>query len=279
MSIKSLIQSLILLLIVIIVAGVYFKYFDTKKNLVDELTLSNETNQEKLEELEKKISDLELKNKQLNQKIKKDKIESNKLLVKEDKEEIDIVVENTISKENSLNTKKNDNKIKIEEDIIESKTKEIKEKEKPKKKEIKNLVKDVEYTSVDQKGNKFYLLATSGKSNVKNSDILDLQNVRGKITSDTRDTIYIVSDFAQYHSINLNSKFYENVVINYQDKQINCVNFDINMETNKAIAYNEVIITDPKSTIKAGMVEFDLKTKNIDIKPESAIQNIEVLRF
>ncbi len=279
MSIKSLIQSLILLLIAIIIAGVYFKYFDTKKNLVDELTLSNETNQEKLEELEKKISDLELKNKQLNQKIKKDKIESNKLLVKEDKEEIDIVVENTISKENSLNTKKNDNKIKIEEDIIESKTKEIKEKEKPKKKEIKNLVKDVEYTSVDQKGNKFYLLATSGKSNVKNSDILDLQNVRGKITSDTRDTIYIVSDFAQYHSINLNSKFYENVVINYQDKQINCVNFDINMDTNKAIAYNDVIITDPKSKMKAGMVEFDLKTKNIDIKPESAIQNIEVLRF
>ena len=279
MSIKSLIQSLILLLIVIIVAGVYFKYFDTKKNLVDELTLSNETNQKKLEELEKKISDLELKNKQLNQKIKKDKIESNKTLVKEDKKEIDEIKENTISKENNLNTKKNDDKIKIEEDIIESKSEKIKEREKPKKKEIKNLVKDVEYTSVDQKGNKFYLLATSGKSNINDSNILDLENVRGKITSDTRDTIYIVSDFAQYHSINLNSKFYENVVINYQDKQINCVNFDINMETNKAIAYNEVIITDPKSTIKAGMVEFDLKTKNIDIKPESAIQNIEVLRF
>ncbi len=279
MSIKSLIQSLILLLIVIIVAGVYFKYFDTKKNLVDELTLSNETNQEKLEELEKKISDLEQRNKQLNQKIKNDKAVSNKILVKEDKKEIDVIKENTISKKNNPNAKKNDDKIKIEEDIIESKSKKINEKEKPKKKEIKNLVKDVEYTSVDQKGNKFYLLATSGKSNINDSNILDLENVRGKITSDTRDTIYIVSDFAQYHSINLNSKFYENVVINYQDKQINCINFDINMETNKAIAYNEVIITDPKSTIKAGMVEFDLKTKNIDIKPESAIQNIEVLRF
>ena len=279
MSIKSIIQSLILLLIVIIVGGVYFKYFDTKKNLVDELTLSNETNQEKLEELEKKISDLELKNKQLNQKIKNDKIVSNKILIKEDKKEIDIIKENKISKENNQNVEKIDNKKKIEKDIIESKPKKIKEKEKPKKKEIKNLVKDVEYTSVDQKGNKFYLLATSGKSNTNDGNILDLENVRGKIISDTRDTIYIVSDFAQYHSINLNSKFYENVVINYQDKQINCVNFDINMETNKAIAYNEVIITDPKSKIKAGMVEFDLKTKNIDIKPESAIQNIEVLRF
>ena len=49
------------------------------------------------------------------------------------------------------------------------------------------------------------------------------------------------------------------------------------METNKAIAYNNVIITDPKSTMKAGIVEFDLKTKNININPESAIQNIKVV--
>ena len=73
-------------------------------------------------------------------------------------------------------------------------------------------------------------MANSGKSNSQNNDILDLKNVRGKITSDKRDTIYIVSDFAQYNSVNLNSKFYENVIINYQDKQITCINFDINMK-------------------------------------------------
>ena len=43
------------------------------------------------------------------------------------------------------------------------------------------------------------------------------------------------------------------------------------METNKAIAYNNVIITDPKSKMKAGIVEFDLKTKDININPETAI--------
>ena len=101
--------------------------------------------------------------------------------------------------------------------------------------------------------------------------------MRGKITSDTRDTIYIVSDFAQYNSINLNSKFYENVIIDYQDKKIFCVNFDINMSTNKAIAYNDVIIKDPNSTMKAGIVEFDLKTKDININPESINTKIEVI--
>ena len=120
-------------------------------------------------------------------------------------------------------------------------------------------------------------MANSGKSNIDNNDILDLINVRGKITSDLRDTIYIVSDFAQYNSINLNSKFYENVIINYQDKQINCKNFDINMDTNKAVAYNNVIITDPKSVMKAGIVEFDLKTKDININPSEINKEIKVI--
>ena len=113
--------------------------------------------------------------------------------------------------------------------------------------------------------------------NIENNDILDLENVRGKIVSDLRDTIFIVSDFAQYNSVNLNSKFYKNVIINYQDKQITCDNFNINMETNKAIAYNNVVITDPKSIMTAGIVEFDLKTKNININPKNNNSEIEVI--
>ena len=49
------------------------------------------------------------------------------------------------------------------------------------------------------------------------------------------------------------------------------------METNKAIAYNDVIITDAKSTMRAGILELDLKTKDININPESAKDKIEVI--
>ena len=86
-----------------------------------------------------------------------------------------------------------------------------------------------------------------------------------------------MSDFAQFNSVNSNSKFYDNVIINYQEKQITCINFDINMETNKAIAYNNVLITDAKSKMKAGLVEFDLKTKNININPETITTKIQVI--
>ena len=244
-------------------SGVYYKYFDSNKNIIEEITLSETENQDQLKLLEKKILDLELKNNKLNNEIANRKSETNKISKEKNEEQ------KTISKKIE-----NQKKVVVGSDLKKS----IEKKEKnSQKKIIKNLVKDVEYISVDQKGNKFYLLANSGKSNIDNNDILDLINVRGKITSDERDTIYIVSDFAQYNSINLNSKFYENVIINYQDKQINCINFDINMDTNKAVAYNNVIITDPKSVMKAGIVEFDLKTKDININPSEINKEIKVI--
>ena len=67
---------------------------------------------------------------------------------------------------------------------------------------------------------------------------------------------------------NLDSKFYKNVVIKYEDKQITCENFDINMDTNIAIAYNDVVVIDPKSTMKAGKITLNLETKEIDINPD-----------
>ena len=256
MSIKSFIQILIIILILTIIGGVYYKYFDSKKNIIEEISLTEIENQEQLKNLESKISELELKNKELSNKIENQKNYKQKPPQESEENKIGKKINKEINKKkNNIKNKEIDNKENI----------------------IKNLVKDVEYTSIDQKGNKFYLLANSGKSNSQNNDILDLKNVRGKITSDKRDTIYIVSDFAQYNSVNLNSKFYQNVIINYQDKEITCINFDINMETNKAIAYNDVVIIDPKSEMKAGIVEFDLKTKDININPESINKEIEVI--
>ena len=256
MSLKSFIQTFILLLIILILGGVYLKYFDTNKKIIEEINTSEISNQQQLEKLEKKISELELMNVELNDKIEINKKKSETEIIKKQQKEI-------FAAKEKLDTKKKK--------ILENN-----EKNKVKEEPIKNLVKNIEYITIDQKGNKFYLLANSGKSNKYNNDILDLVNVKGEITSDSRDTIHIVLDFAQYNSVNLNSKFYENVIINYQDREITCVNFDINMEKNKAIAYNNVLITDPNSTMKAGIVEFDLKTKNININPESSNKQIKV---
>ena len=119
-------------------------------------------------------------------------------------------------------------------------------------------------------------MAKSGKTNSDDKNVLDLDNVRGIITSVERSEIFIVSDFAEYNSSKLNSKFYQNVVINYEDKQINCDNFDIDMQTNIATAYNNVVVTDPNSVMKAGIIILDIETKVININPDNKKNKVTV---
>jgi len=239
MSSKSVIQLIILIIIFIILGGVYLKYFSKEKIIVDQT----------LQQTEKEINI----NPQNNSK-NKDKSES----------------VNSTNKDKSKKDKNiKNNKTDLEETRVKKAEKKNKELNTNKKKDnkIPNIVKDVEYLTTDKNGNKYKILATSGRTNQHNKNILDLDNVSGEITSNQRSTIYIVSDFAEYNSSNLGSKFYKNVVINYEDKQITCENFDINMDTNIAIAYNNVVVTDPKSTMKAGKIALNIETKEIDINP------------
>ena len=66
-----------------------------------------------------------------------------------------------------------------------------------------------------------------------------------------RSKITITSDFAQYNYVNQNAKFYNNVVIKYDMKVINCDNVDINIDENIAIAYSNVVVEDNESVMKA----------------------------
>ena len=244
MSPKSAIQLIILIIIFIIIGGVYFKYFSKEKITVDQTSQQTEKEINTNSQNDSKSKD---ENEVLNS---TDKDKSNKKKVKTDK----IDFENSKKKKpEKKNTKPN-------------------EKQK-KDNEIPNIVKDVEYLTTDKNGNKYKILATSGRTNQIDKNILDLDNVKGEITSKETSTIYIVSDFAEYNSSTLGSKFYKNVVINYEDKQITCENFDINMDTNIAIAYNNVVVTDPQSTMKAGKIALNMDTKEIDINPDRGEQN------
>ena len=291
MSIKSFIQIIILIIILVILGSVYFQYFSKDKIIIEETTEKNLENEKLFKNLEDKINDLEEKNIKLKEEIQikideinKDKLEEQKLELEnrkleneknlEEKKKL-IEAEQKLEQERNLLNEEKKSLNKSKKELIQKEKKE--EIVNNKKNKIKNTVKDAEYISRDKKGNKFRLLATSAKSNKKDNTLLDLNNVRGVITSDIRDPIYIVSDFGQYNTSNFNSQFYQNVIINYMDKEITCENFDIHMETNTAIAYNNVIVTDPKSIMKAGIITFDLETKDININPVSEETKVKVL--
>ena len=238
MSSKSAIQLIILIIIFIIIGGVYLKYFSKEKILVDQTTLQTEKEININSQNNNKNKDESKSDNSNNKDKSKKNIEKNKTDLEKTK----------VKQAEKKNTKTNANK--------------------KKDNEIPNIVKDVEYLTADKNGNKYKILATSGRTNQDNRNILDLDNVRGEITSNQRSTIYIISDFAKYNSLTLGSKFYKNVIINYEDKKIICENFDINMDTNIAIAYNNVVVTDPNSIMKAEKIAFNIETKEININPD-----------
>jgi len=235
MSLKSLTQVIIVLVIITILGGVYFNYF---KNY-NKISIEN------------------------NEQIVKNEADENKPKEPKEKEDQNLSDQSDVNLETEIK-KENNEKSKLKKDV------------KQKKPEIDNTVKEIEYLTTDKNGNKYKILATSGRTNSKNNSILDLDNVRGIITSNKRSTVNIVSDFAEYNSSNLKSNFFQNVVIKYEDKEITCDYFDVDMKTNIAIAYNNVVVTDPKSIMKAGKIILNIETKVIDINPDNKNEKVKV---
>ena len=241
MSLKSLLQAIIILTIIIILGSVYYNYFVKNSRISLEKNVQTEINTNKTE---KKIT------------LTKNPIEKKKIVINEKAEN----EEKVINKENVINDETNK---------VEKEKTNLKKKIKRNKPEIDNIVKDIEYLTTDKNGNKYKILATSGRTNSEDKNILDLDNVRGIITSNERSKVYIVSDFAEYNSSNLKSIFYQNVVVTYEDKEITCDYFDVDMKTNIAKAYNNVVVKDSNSKMKAGKIILNIETKVININPEN----------
>ena len=231
MSIKSLLQLILLLLIFVVIGGIYFLYFYSGP-LKNENIVNNSLN----EISDKGIKQGELLDHDVLQEVNTNK---NKKLIHDKNNKI-------VNKE--LNKKKNS----------------------PEK--IENLTKEIEYVTSNKEGDIFKIFAKYGKTNIENSNILDLDTVNGVITSIKRSKIDIKSDYAKYNYENQNSEFYSNVEIKYDNKIITCDNLDLQIDNNYAIAYNNVKIKDNKSTMKAQIVTLNLITKDININSKDKVK-------
>ena len=227
MSIKSLLQIILFLLIILIIGGLYFTYFYTKP-------------------LDKELKSL--LNGELDNNILTEDINTN---------DQEILEENNLTQKKIEQTRKQNDV-----NMVSSE-------------KLSNLTKEIEYVTEGKNGDTFKILAKFGKTNIKDSNILDLEDVNGSIVSDQRPEIVITSDYAEYNYSNQNSKFYSNVKINYDNKLITCDNLKLDISDNLAIAYDNVLIIDGNSKIKANNVTMNIITKDIRINSEN---NIKILK-
>ena len=242
MSIKSLLQLILFMLIILILGSIYFIYFYSKYP-------NNDTSfQNKIYEIENK-SDAKLN---LDQEILEDK----KFTINSDQQK-----QNTTISNKSNEIKKN-TKLKKEINLVKEK----------KIDNVSNLTKDIEHITTNKNGDIYKILAKYGRTNLKNNDILDLEKVDGIISSSDKSKLYITSDYARYNYINYDSEFYSNVIIKYDGNVITCNNLKINLKKNIAVAYNNVIVERDNSVMKAQKISMDLETKDIIINSDDKIK-------
>ena len=140
-----------------------------------------------------------------------------------------------------------------------------------------NIIKNIEYSSKDLKGNEYIILSKEGEIDLNNNDIIFLKDVTAYIKmSKNNETITIVSEFGKYNTINYDTIFSKNVKINYLDNQITSDYLDFSMIKNILIISKNVVYTNPENILKADVIELDTITKDTKIFMYNAKKQVNI---
>ena len=143
---------------------------------------------------------------------------------------------------------------------------------------LDNVMENLEYKSSDKSGNNYIIKAKKGKINLEKENLLILEDVYGEIELVGKSTIYIYSNFAQYNRNNFDTRFYENVLVNFEDKRFNCDNLDLFFKDNFGSMYNNIVFVDENTQINADQVNMNLLNGDINIKMFQEEKKIKILK-
>ena len=128
-----------------------------------------------------------------------------------------------------------------------------------------SIIKNIKYTSTDNKGNKYEIESLIGKIDLDNLDVIYMTDVKALISLKSSGTIEIKSNFAKYNSKNYDTNFSENVLVTYEEHKIMGDNLDLFFEKHLAQIMNNLIYENNTTRLIADKIEIDLITKNSKI--------------
>jgi len=140
------------------------------------------------------------------------------------------------------------------------------------------VMENLEYKSSDKSGNNYIIKAKKGKVNLEKENLLILEEVYGEIKLIGKSTIYIYSNFAQYNRDNFDTNFYQNVLVNFEDKRFNCDNLDLFFKDSFGSMYNDIVFVDKNTQIYADQINMNLLNGDINIKMLEEEKKIKILK-
>jgi hypothetical protein len=140
-----------------------------------------------------------------------------------------------------------------------------------------NIIKDINYTSRDLKGNEYILIAKEGEIDLDNSDIIFLTDVTAYIKLvKNSELIVITSNYGKYNTINYDTIFSKNVKIDYVDNIITGDYLDFSMMKNLLIVSQNVVYKNLENIMKADVIELDTTTKDTKIFMHNSSEQVNV---
>ena len=134
-----------------------------------------------------------------------------------------------------------------------------------KRMESSNTIEDVTYSAKDTKGNEYFLRASEGIIDQNDSNFIFLTSVKANIDLKNYKSIEISSDFGKYNINNYDTIFSKNVIVSYLDNKITADYLDFSWDKNLMIISREVILRNNKSSLRADVIEVNIKTRDIKI--------------
>jgi len=140
-----------------------------------------------------------------------------------------------------------------------------------------NIIKDINYTSRDLKGNEYILVAREGEIDLDNSDIIFLTDVTAYIKLvKNSELIVITSNYGKYNTINYDTIFSKNVKIDYVDNIITGDYLDFSMKKNLLIVSKNVVYKNLENIMKADVIELNTTTKDTKIFMYNSDEQVNV---
>ena len=131
--------------------------------------------------------------------------------------------------------------------------------------ESSNIIEDVSYSAKDTKENEYFLQASEGIIDQNDSSFIFLTSVNANIKLKGYKLIEISSDFGKYNINNYDTIFSKNVIVSYLDNKITGDYLDFSWDKNLMIISREVILRNSKSSLRADVIEVNIKTRDIKI--------------
>ena len=128
-----------------------------------------------------------------------------------------------------------------------------------------NTFYNVKYSGLDLKGNRFSIISNEGTTSDLNSNLVEMKGVTANFYFKDNSNLEISSKEGTYNNETLNIIFKSDVKALYENSELYADQAEFSNSNNYLKVSNNVKIIDPKGTMLADQLIFDINTKTLKI--------------